>query len=684
MSHGINKTKLEDLAGIGPKSAEKLRQMGIDSLADLLRHFPSDYEVMDRIRPIAEVTPGSVAAVAAVIEGKASVNGYGKNSVISFRIGDGSGRLRISYFHMPYIREQIRAGEEKVFRGLIKDGGRFGLSMIQPRMYERKQYEALQGQIRSRYLLPGGISEARYRQALQEALAGADFPEMVPTRLLPPGAMEAKAAYHHIHFPSDRASLEAARARLVFEEFFLFILRLRQLKQSGAGQVNHCPIRPGAMAEKARGSFPFALTGAQERAYAEILRDMAGSERMNRLLQGDVGSGKTAVALLSLLAAADSGFQGALMAPTEVLAEQHYRTISGLLAQWELPIQIACLTGSLKESEKRRIRAGLEDGSIQLAIGTHALIQESVSFRNLGLVITDEQHRFGVGQRSHLAHKGEMPHVLVMSATPIPRTLAIILYGDLSVSLLDELPGGRRPIQSAVVGPGARAKAFALMEKEIRAGHRAFIVCPFIEESEAVDGENVIDYTEKIRNVFPADIAIGSLHGAMKSEEKNRIMKDFAEGRIQLLVSTTVIEVGVDVPQATVMMVENAERFGLAQLHQLRGRVGRGQVDSYAIFVDGSGKKKKNERLAILARSQDGFEIAEEDLKHRGPGDMFGIRQSGEMRFKLGDIYTDQALLHQAAAAADAFMQMDPMLADPAHGALKSALEQLALDKESL
>ena len=677
--------KIEALDGIGAKTAAQLREIGLETAEDLLRFFPADYERLEPLRPIRSAVPGQTVSVRARIASAVSQRGFGKDAVISFKITDGLGFLHVSFFHMAFLKGQLKQGQERVFRGVVRENGRFGLSLIQPRLFDPDAYEALQGSITPRYYLPAGIPQKRFLTAVRQALSlRGQVLELLPAEKLPAGTLPIGEALQSIHFPENQEALEAARARLVLEEFTLFILRVRLFKESGARQGNPCPMREASLALSAVKKLPYALTAAQRKAFEEIRADLAGPRRMNRLLQGDVGSGKTAVALLALLTAAGSGYQGALMAPTEVLAEQHFAKLSALIRAWELPVRRVLLTGSVKTAERRALLRQLEKGEAAIAVGTHALFQEGVSYRKLGLVITDEQHRFGVRQRGRLAEKGPLPHTLVMSATPIPRTLAIILYGDLDVSVLDELPGGRRPIRNAVVTPAARKSAYRLIEKEIRAGHRAYIICPFVEASESLSGENVEDYAEALRKIFPADIAIGVLHGRLRGEEKNRIMRDFAAGRLQLLVSTTVVEVGVDVPEATVMMVENAERFGLAQLHQLRGRVGRGEAQSYAIFVDGSGRKEKNKRLEIMSRSNDGFEIAEEDLRLRGPGDLFGIRQSGELHFHLGDIYTDHALLLQAAALASDILAEDPQLFQPEHGNLRQAVLKYGLKEESL
>ena len=423
---------------------------------------------------------------------------------------------------------------------------------------------------------------------------------------------------------------------------------------------------------------PFELTKAQKKVWREIREDLSGPFCMNRLIQGDVGSGKTILAVLALLMCAANGYQGALMAPTEVLARQHAQSVAELVegCSLEESVEIVLLTGSMTAKEKREAYARIESGEAKLVIGTHALIQEKVHFHRLGLVVTDEQHRFGVRQRETLADKGQHPHVLVMSATPIPRTLAIIVYGDLDVSVIDEMPANRLPIKNCVVDESWRPNAYRFLEKETAAGRQAYVICPMVEENPEIEIENVVDYTKKLKESLNPSITIEYLHGKMKPAQKNEIMERFASGEIQILVSTTVIEVGVNVPNATVMMVENAEQFGLAQLHQLRGRVGRGKYQSYCIFISGTDNKDTRKRLEILNKSNDGFYIASEDLKLRGPGDLFGVRQSGLLEFKIGDIFTDARILQEASEEAAKLQQMDPELDFPEHQALKKRLLQ--------
>ena len=480
-------------------------------------------------------------------------------------------------------------------------------------------------------------------------------------------------AIEHIHFPQDETDLLFARKRLVYDEFFMFLLGVRRLKEKRQDLQSSYRMKEEAVSRKLEQELPYSLTGAQKRALEEVYADLESGSVMNRLIQGDVGSGKTIIAVLALLRTAENGYQGALMVPTEVLARQHYESVTELFEKHGIKKTVVLVTGSMTAKEKRIAYEKIASHEADIVIGTHALIQEKVVYDNLALVITDEQHRFGVSQRETLGNKGTQPHVLVMSATPIPRTLAIIIYGDLDISVIDELPANRLPIKNCVVDTGYRKNAYNFIKKEVLNGRQAYVICPMVEESEMIEAENVLDYTKVLRENLPG-IRVEYLHGKMKPKEKNAIMEAFASGDIQVLVSTTVVEVGVNVPNATVMMIENAERFGLAQLHQLRGRVGRGKEQSYCIMVNASGDKGKNARLEVLNKSNDGFFIASEDLRLRGPGDIFGLRQSGDLEFKIADIYTDAVTLKQVSEDVDALLSEDENLDRDEHAELKRRL----------
>lgn len=548
--------------------------------------------------------------------------------------------------------------------------------MEQPEYFTPEAYREKLDTMQPIYGLTAGLSNKTVSKAVRQALDERDLnPEYLPEEIrMDQELAEYNFALRTIHFPVKWEDLLLARRRLVFDEFFLFILSLRQMKEAAEVQKNECPMTTVRETEALLKSLPYELTGAQKKVWEELKADLAGERAMSRLIQGDVGSGKTVVALLALVCAVGNGYQGALMAPTEVLARQHGQSIQEMLEAAGLPIHTVVLTGSMSAKEKRLAYEQIESGQAGIAVGTHALIQSQVHFKRLGLVVTDEQHRFGVRQRETLAAKGGVPHVLVMSATPIPRTLAIILYGDLDISVLDELPGGRLPIKNCVVDESCRATAYRFMEKEIAAGRQVYVICAMVEDNPELELENVVDYTEKLKGAMDASIAIEYLHGKMKASEKNSIMERFAAGEIQVLVSTTVVEVGVNVPNATVMMVENAERFGLAQLHQLRGRVGRGKHQSYCIFVSGNDNPDTKKRLEILNKSNDGFYIASEDLKLRGPGDLFGIRQSGLLEFKIGDVFTDAGILKAASEEAAKLMKQDPVLSKEEHKELQKKL----------
>ena len=665
---------LRTLKGVGEKTEKLFWKVGIYDTDDLLHYYPRNYDEYETPVDIAELKEGTVQAVSAAVCSGVYVNSVKGRQIISVNISDQSGKFPVVWFNLPYLKKTLRKGSWFVFRGrIVRKQGK--LEMEHPEIFTPSAYEEILHHLQPVYGLTAGLSNKTVVKMITQLL------ESVPmqSEYLPEEFRERyeladiNYALRTIHFPPNKEELLVSRKRLVFDEFFLFILSVRKMKEKTEETPNCFPVRETWLTEEIIERLPYSLTGAQLNAWHEIERDLAGRRMMSRLVQGDVGSGKTILAFLAMCLVADNGYQAALMAPTEVLARQHYEGFQKLMEEQNLSFPTVLLTGSDTAREKRLAYAKIASGEALVIIGTHALIQEKVEYANLALVITDEQHRFGVKQREALTTRGNPPNVLVMSATPIPRTLAIILYGDLDISVIDELPARRLPIKNCVVNTSYRPKAYSFIERQVREGRQAYVICPMVEESEGMEAENVLDYTEKLRENLSSDIRIEYLHGKMKAKEKNVVMEAFAQGAIQVLVSTTVVEVGVNVPNATVMMVENAERFGLAQLHQLRGRVGRGEYQSYCIFIQGN-QEQVSKRLEILNKSNDGFYIAGEDLKLRGPGDLFGIRQSGDMEFKIGDIYNDSATLTKASEAADEILALDPELDLEQHRFLKERM----------
>ena len=645
---------VREIKGIGEKTEMLFQKMGVYTAGDLLRYYPRTYDIYEAPVPVSELEEGTVAAVEGCVFGSVQVSPNRKLQTVSALIRDLTGTLKVLWFRMPFLRNTLRSGSRIIVRGRVVNK-RGGLVMEHPEIFQPvEKYQEKLNTMQPVYPLTAGLSNLTVMKAVREALEHIHLqretiPESIRQRY---HLCEYNYALRGIHFPADKTMYMYARKRLVFEEFLEFLLAIRQMKEEKETRVNGCRMEKKQEVDDFLSQLQFELTNAQKKVWKEIRKDMQGDYTMSRLVQGDVGSGKTIVAVLALLEAACNGYQGAMMAPTEVLARQHYQSVCEMFEKYGIPFRTELLTGSMKAKERREAYERIETGESQIIIGTHALIQEKVNYRNLGLVITDEQHRFGVRQREALAKKGNMPHILVMSATPIPRTLAIIIYGDLDLSVIDELPKDRLPIKNCVVDTGYRETAYRFMKKQVEEGRQCYVICPMVEESEAMEAENVIDYSTMLSERMGPEVTVGYLHGKMKQTQKDEIMEKFAQNQIQILVSTTVVEVGINVPNATVMMVENAERFGLAQLHQLRGRVGRGAFQSYCIFMTASRAKETKKRLDILNHSNDGFYIAGEDLKLRGPGDLFGIRQSGLMEFKLGDIFQDAGILQMAAEAA--------------------------------
>ena len=668
---------LHTLKGVGPKTEALFARLGIIDTDSLIHYYPRTYDIYEAPAEIRSLEESTVAAITATVTTGVYINKVRNLQVVTTTVADHTGRLPVTWFNMPYLRSTLKKGSVFVLRGRItRKNGK--LQMEHPEIFTPAAYEEILHSLQPIYALTSGLSNKTIVKLLHQALEDGFLHQEYLSQ-------EYRERYHladcnfalsAIHFPKNMQELIAARRRLVFDEFLLFILAVRLLKEKTESTVNTFPMHTVWTTEEIIENLPYALTKAQQNVWHEIERDLSGHGLMSRLVQGDVGSGKTILAFLAMIMTAENGYQAVLMAPTEVLARQHFQAMEKLLKEQGIDFcHPLLLTGSDTAREKREKYAQIASKEANIVIGTHALIQEKVQYNQLALVITDEQHRFGVKQREALTTMGNPPNVLVMSATPIPRTLAIIIYGDLDISVIDELPAQRLPVKNCVVDTSYRPKAYAFMEQQIRQGRQVYVICPMVEESEGMDGENVLDYTAKLQQIFPSDIKIAFLHGKMHSREKNKIMESFAAGEIQILVSTTVIEVGVNVPNATVMMVENAERFGLAQLHQLRGRVGRGEYQSYCIFMQGNKEKETSKRLEILNKSNDGFYIAEEDLKLRGPGDFFGIRQSGLLEFKLGDIYQDGDILKAASETAAQILELDEDLSLEQNEILKQRLK---------
>ena len=667
-----------DLKGIGEKTAVPFAKAGIHTVQDLIEYYPRAYELFEEPTEPEEMEDGKKYTVHAWVQSVSPVKRFKRYQIFSAQLKTGDTVIQAAWFNMPFLRNYFQKGGQYIFRGVVTvRNGQY--RMEQPEHYTLADYENLLYIMQPKYPLVSGLTEKMVTKAVCQVLANDQIrvPEYLPDAWLSDYDLEEEwEALRQIHFPKDDGAMRKARKRIVFDEFLMFILGIRKMKEHQEELVSQIPMVEVAETSRLIETLPYELTGAQKRVWKEIVSDMTGGKVMSRLVQGDVGSGKTILAVLALIMTGCNGCQGALMVPTEVLARQHFESVKEILEEHQIPLVPVLLTGSMTAKEKRLAKAEIESGSAQIIIGTHALIQEDVQYHRLALVVTDEQHRFGVRQRETLADKGITPHVLVMSATPIPRTLAIIVYGDLDISVVDEMPAHRLPIKNCVVDESYRPNAYRFMEKEVAAGHQVYIICPMVEESDELELENVTDYTEKLQKILPM-IRIACLHGKMKPKEKNEIMERFAAGDIQILISTTVIEVGINVPNATVMMVENAERFGLAQLHQLRGRVGRGSAQSYCIFMSGSKGKETRKRLEVLNKSNDGFYIASEDLKLRGPGDLFGIRQSGILEFRMGDVFQDSAVLGQASEAAGRLLKEDPQLLDPLYEGIRKKLEHI-------
>lgn len=668
-------TDIRYIKGVGEARARSLAKLGITDLFSLLSYFPRTYEDRRAYKTIAGLTPGEMSCVCAVVAGEPKLSRIRKGlDLVKLRVVDETGALELTYFNQSYLKTAFRTGDAYVFYGLA-EGAPGRPRMVNP-LFEREGARQITGRIMPIYPLTAGVSQSMLCKAVEQGLSACidELPDILPEDVrFTYQLCHTRFAYENIHFPADDEALAAARRRLAFEELFLLALGLHLLRSrrvSVAGKV----CRPIDLSPFFA-SLPFSLTGAQRRAIDDIARDLSAARPMNRLIQGDVGSGKTMVAAAAIYMAAKNGLQCALMAPTEILAEQHYRSLAPLLDPLGIPC--ALLTASTKAKERRALNEALRTGALSLVIGTHALLSPDVQYQNLGLVVTDEQHRFGVDQRAALSAKGENPHLLVMSATPIPRTLALMIYGDLDVSVLNELPPGRQKIDTFAVPSSYHERIYAFLRRLVAEGRQAYIVCPMVAENDELPDERkaVTVYAEMLQtDVFP-DLRIAPIHGKMKPKEKDAVMRAFAAHELDVLVSTTVIEVGVDVPNAALMLIENAECFGLSQLHQLRGRVGRGQHKSYCVLVSDNKGEENRARLRVMSSTSDGFVIAEEDLKLRGPGDFFGSRQHGLPSLRVADLSCDLALLHETQQAANALLAADPDLS--AHPLLKARVERL-------
>ena len=670
-------TPLTEFPGVGEVRAKKLEKLGLVRCADLISYFPRDYEDRRQVYSIRSAPLGQKVCISAMAAEHPRLSRIRKGlDLVKLKVVDQAGALHITFFNQGYVERALWAGEEYIFYGVVEEQGS-RRTMVNP-IFERVGKQNFTGCIVPVYPLTAGITNHLLCTLTQQAVAACaqDMPETLPRGVrLDHELAQAEFSYRNIHFPESFQALELARRRLTFEELFYLSAGLAMLK-GRRGDVLGCAI-PSRPMEEFLARLPFPLTGAQRRVMEEISRDMASGRPMNRLVQGDVGSGKTVVAAYAAWLAAGAGYQSALMAPTEVLAEQHFRSLSALLEP--AGVRVGLLTGSITPAGKKKVRQALAAGEIDLIIGTHALLSQGVEFAKLGLMVADEQHRFGVAQRAALAAKGDSPHVLVMSATPIPRTLALIIYGDLDVSVIDELPPGRTPVETYVVREDKRARMYNFVRRLVGEGRQVYIICPAVEENAegtmqnvewegdgpALDLKAVTTYAKKLQTeVFP-DLRVDFLHGKMKPREKEAVMAAFAAGETQVLVSTTVIEVGVDVPNAALIIIENAERFGLSQLHQLRGRVGRGKHQSYCVLITNTRSVEAMQRLRTLASTADGFKISEEDLKLRGPGDFFGSRQHGLPQMKLADLAGDMRLLSEAQESARRLLMADPTLSQP-------------------
>ena len=665
------------LKGVGPTKAKQFAQLNIFTLSDLICHFPRGYEDRTRLVTIDQLEVDKPACFRAMVMNTPRTAHIRKGlDVTKVQVADHTARLNLTFFNQKFTTDRLQYGKEYIFYGAVT-GDFIGYNMTSPVFEELDSAPITTRRVLPLYPLTAGLSNASVLKAVQQALAICDVPaEVLPEEVRKEyGILPAERAYYAIHQPSSMEEAELAKRRLIFEEFFVFSAGL-SLMRAARAQKRTAPYDSCDLTDFLQ-ALPFTLTGAQRRAIDEVAGDLRRGTPMNRLVQGDVGSGKTMVAAAAAWLAVQNQKQAALMVPTEILAEQHHASLSRLLTP--LGVRVTLLTGAMTVKQKRLTREAMETGQVDLVIGTHALVSESTVFHDLGLVITDEQHRFGVAQRARLAAKGNDPHLLVMSATPIPRTLALLMYGDLEVSILDELPPGRQPVDSFLVGESMRARINAFIRKQVAEGHQCFVVCPAVEENGELDLKAATVWAETLQQTVFPDLRVALLHGQMKGAEKEEVMAAFARGEADVLVATTVIEVGVDVPNATLMVIEDADRFGLSQLHQLRGRVGRGSAKSYCILTSQNRNEQTRARLKALCSTTDGFKIAEEDLKLRGPGDFFGSRQSGLPVFRVANLSCDLQTLKQAQQASARWIDTQGAADTPEARALRSRIGELFL-----
>ena len=667
-----------EIKGIGAKKAQTLNNLGIFTVNDLIEHFPRDYEDRSQVKDIADLTENEENTFFALVSAVPENVHIRKMTVTKVKLSDSTGSVNAVWYNQPFIKNALKKDEEYIFTGVYKKSG-YRREVSSPEFEKAGTDKEILGggRIVPVYPLTSGISQKVLRSLIKTTLDAVktQLPEFLPLDMRKKYMLcERNFAISNIHFPENDESFFIARKRLVFEELFVLQTALFILKGT-AKRNGGIVFKTKGISEESEKAFGFSFTKAQKKVIAEICADVSKGIPMNRLIQGDVGSGKTAVAMTAALMAVKNGYQAALMAPTEVLASQHYESFKEFFDKFG--IKVCLLKGSLKKKEKEAVKELISTGEADVIVGTHAIIQEDVEFKKLGLVITDEQHRFGVKQRNVLSEKGINAHVMVMTATPIPRTLALILYGDLDVSVIDELPPGRQHIDTFAVNSSYQQRAYVFIRKEVENGRQAYMVCPMIEENDAIEAKSVMQMIDEVSQTDFKGLSVAVLHGKMKADEKERIMKDFAENKIQILISTTVIEVGINVPNATIMLIENAERFGLSKLHQLRGRVGRGKYQSYCILVTDSKSEVTKERMKVMKKTNDGFEISETDLKLRGPGEFFGTRQHGVPQLKIANLYKDADILSQAQAAAKELNRNENWQKDDRYKPLKERINML-------